>query len=148
MWLRDFLPKKTPNARILLFGYNSNAALATSAAGVQDQAEVLFSRLVRERKSAPNRPLIFICHSLGGLIVKRVGSPNSALQKRRWADDSRRLCPYQNSTIDSCLCTKQLMDWSSSRLLIEEAGMLVRVTAPPQSQGPFWATRQTTSSKL
>lgn len=73
MWLRDFLPHKTPNCRIFLFGYNSNAALSTSTAGVQDQAETLFSRLIWERKDAPERPLIFICHSLGGLIVKRVG---------------------------------------------------------------------------
>ncbi|TVY82002.1 Protein SERAC1 [Lachnellula suecica] len=71
MWLRDFLPHKTPNCRIFLFGYNSNAALSTSTAGVQDQAETLFSRLIWERKAAPNRPLLFICHSLGGLIVKQ-----------------------------------------------------------------------------
>jgi hypothetical protein len=79
MWLRDFLPHKVPKARIFLFGYNSNAALSTSTAGVQDQAETLFSRLIRERKDAPERPLIFICHSLGGLIVNRVSDCYSAV---------------------------------------------------------------------
>jgi hypothetical protein len=75
MWLRDFLPHKVPNCRILLFGYNSNAVLSASTAGVQDHGETLFSRLIRERKDALDRPIIFICHSLGGLIVKRVSSP-------------------------------------------------------------------------
>ncbi|KAF2967266.1 hypothetical protein GQX73_g6325 [Xylaria multiplex] len=54
LWLSDFLPKRVPRARICLFGYNSNIAFGTGSAG-----------------DNPNRPLIFICHSLGGLIIKR-----------------------------------------------------------------------------
>lgn len=114
MWLRDFLPHKIPNARIMLFGYNSNAAFSTSAAGVQDQAEVLFSRLIRERRSAPDRPLIFICHSLGGLIVKRVGntfpSPLELAVCSYMNHETRHLSLFQESTIDSSPCIKQHMD--------------------------------------
>ncbi|KAI2633761.1 hypothetical protein GGS26DRAFT_554645 [Hypomontagnella submonticulosa] len=71
LWLRDFLPKRAPNARILLFGYNSNVAFQTATAGVREQAENLLNRLKEARTTEPNRPLMFICHSLGGLIVKR-----------------------------------------------------------------------------
>ncbi|KAI1803224.1 hypothetical protein F4811DRAFT_525973 [Daldinia bambusicola] len=71
LWLKDFLPEKLPTARILLFGYNSNVAFRTATAGVREQAENLLNRLERVRAGCPNRPLIFICHSLGGIIVKR-----------------------------------------------------------------------------
>lgn len=74
MWLSDFLPDRLPNARILLFGYNSNVAIETSAAGVNEQAVNLLDRFNAHRKhTSPQRPIIFIAHSLGGIVVKRVG---------------------------------------------------------------------------
>jgi len=73
LWLRDFLPESLPNARILLFGYNSNVAIKSSTAGVLEQAVNLLNRLKSRRKDVPlQRPIIFIAHSLGGLVVKRV----------------------------------------------------------------------------
>ncbi|KAI9696030.1 MAG: hypothetical protein M1836_005861 [Candelina mexicana] len=71
LWLKDFLPARLPRARILLFGYNSNVAFRASTAGVREQAENLLNRLYMKRKDAPARPIIFLCHSLGGIIVKR-----------------------------------------------------------------------------
>ena len=51
LWLSDseFLPKQFPQARVLLFGYNSNVAFRTSNAGVGEQAENLLNRLKIER---------------------------------------------------------------------------------------------------
>jgi hypothetical protein len=51
LWLSDsdFLPKQFPQARVLLFGYNSNVAFKTSTAGVREQAENLLNRLKIER---------------------------------------------------------------------------------------------------
>lgn len=72
LWLRDFLPKQIPKARIMIFGYNANVALDSGTDGVCEQATNLCQRLHHERQEAPNRPLIFVCHSLGGLVVKRV----------------------------------------------------------------------------
>ncbi|OTA69235.1 hypothetical protein K449DRAFT_305367, partial [Hypoxylon sp. EC38] len=71
LWLKDFLPKRLPHARILLFGYNSNVAFGTAAAGVREHAENLLNLLEESRDTDPERPLMFICHSLGGLLVKR-----------------------------------------------------------------------------
>jgi hypothetical protein len=55
MRLKDFLPKKLPTARILLFGYNANVAFETSTAGVREQAENLLNRLKgKRRQELPN----------------------------------------------------------------------------------------------
>ncbi|KAL1985939.1 hypothetical protein VTN96DRAFT_7204 [Rasamsonia emersonii] len=70
LWLRDFLPEQLPRARILLFGYNSNVGFQSSAAGVREQAINLLNRLWLERQGVEVRPLIFIAHSLGGIVVK------------------------------------------------------------------------------
>jgi triacylglycerol esterase/lipase EstA (alpha/beta hydrolase family) len=60
-----------PNARILIFGYNSNVAFQTSIAGVREQAVNLLNRLASKREDAKERPIIFVAHSLGGIVVKR-----------------------------------------------------------------------------
>ncbi|KAI1149277.1 hypothetical protein F4825DRAFT_464274 [Nemania diffusa] len=71
LWLRDFFPHISPKARIMLFGYNANVAFETSAAGIREQAENLLNWLKIERKNDPERILVFLCHSMGGIIVKR-----------------------------------------------------------------------------
>jgi hypothetical protein len=75
MWLRDFLQKDTPfeNSRIITFRYTSilvdkrqmNVRLA-------DYTDELLKLLIRLRgsKSENKRPLIFICHSMGGLVAR------------------------------------------------------------------------------
>lgn len=73
VWLKDkdFLPRDIPYARVLLYSYNANVILHPSTIGVTEQAVNLLERLRQERVDAPNRPLIFICHSLGGIVVKK-----------------------------------------------------------------------------
>lgn len=75
LWLKDFLPTSLPTvrARVLLFGYNANVAFKTSTAGVREQANNLLNRLylIREGNDASQRPIVFICHSLGGIVVKQ-----------------------------------------------------------------------------
>ncbi|MCJ1312433.1 hypothetical protein MMC25_006107 [Agyrium rufum] len=73
IWLMDeeFLPQRLPNVRVLLFGYDANVAFNTSKAGVTESAENLLGRLKAKRKEDPLRPLVFIAHSLGGMVVKR-----------------------------------------------------------------------------
>ncbi|KAA6414866.1 MAG: hypothetical protein FRX48_01616 [Lasallia pustulata] len=71
LWLRDFLPPQLPSARVLLFGYNANVAFETSIAGVREQAINLLNRAASKREEAAERPIVFLAHSLGGIVVKR-----------------------------------------------------------------------------
>ncbi|SLM35514.1 WD40/YVTN repeat-like-containing domain [Lasallia pustulata] len=71
LWLRDFLPPQLPSARVLLFGYNANVAFETSIAGVREQAINLLNRIASKREEAEERPIVFVAHSLGGIVVKR-----------------------------------------------------------------------------
>ena len=74
-WPRDLLPKAFPQARILTWGYDvqiEGLSTATSQASLFHHSENLLSDLVMLRKSdaAKVKPLIFIAHSLGGIVVK------------------------------------------------------------------------------
>lgn len=75
MWLRDFLPQQIPHARIMSFGYDSVLLFSKSTSDVGTFAEQLLESLLSRRMNvADTRPIIFICHSLGGIVVKKVGS--------------------------------------------------------------------------
>lgn len=71
MWLEDFLPAAVPNSRIMTFGYDSAVAFSKSVSGIEGFAKQLLYRLQFMRESK-DRPIIFICHSLGGIVVKKV----------------------------------------------------------------------------
>ncbi|KAE9372043.1 hypothetical protein N431DRAFT_482911 [Stipitochalara longipes BDJ] len=72
LWLRDFLPKDV-KARVMVFGYDATAAFGNGVAGIKEHARGLLGGLVerRGRNLEAKRPLIFIGHSLGGLVIKQ-----------------------------------------------------------------------------
>ncbi|KAL8640312.1 MAG: hypothetical protein Q9228_002753 [Teloschistes exilis] len=73
MWLRDTLPRNLPHSKIWTYGYDSAVAWSGSVSGIQDFARDLLERLLGIQTAAgqPERPQIFICHSLGGIVIKR-----------------------------------------------------------------------------
>ncbi|EFY94038.2 hypothetical protein MAA_10501 [Metarhizium robertsii ARSEF 23] len=72
-WLKDFLPRDVPNARVMTFGYNADAAFSNSTSDIIDHAKSLLSSLVdeREEKDEMLRPIVFVGHSLGGIVIKQ-----------------------------------------------------------------------------
>lgn len=94
-WLRDLLPDDIPRARIFCWGYDANthSGSQVSYMYIYDHALELISELCRKRKlsnvgdirnhqhsdgyadekQSMERPIIFVAHSLGGIVVKNVG---------------------------------------------------------------------------
>ncbi|KAF2670106.1 hypothetical protein BT63DRAFT_412865 [Microthyrium microscopicum] len=72
-WLRDYLVLDIPNIRVFSWGYDANTHGDTvSCQYLYDHARQLVSDLTRRRQVTKTlkRPIIFIAHSLGGIIVK------------------------------------------------------------------------------
>jgi hypothetical protein len=75
LWLKDLLPDQIPQARIMSYGYDSSVAFSKSTEDISTFADDLLEMLMSRRRSEEKkRPLIFICHSLGGIVVKKVGT--------------------------------------------------------------------------
>ncbi|KAI9713377.1 MAG: hypothetical protein M1812_006655 [Candelaria pacifica] len=76
-WLRDYLPRQLESqgrqARVLSYGYNSGGILSKAVGNIDDVAQELLVRLQGRRSSSAekSRPILFIAHSLGGVVVKK-----------------------------------------------------------------------------
>ena len=78
-WPADLLPDDCPNARILMYGYDTKITKYMAGAANKNSIfsyskDLLFAIC---RKRTLDRPLIFVAHSLGGIVVKEV-SPECA----------------------------------------------------------------------
>ncbi|KAK4245726.1 hypothetical protein C7999DRAFT_42748 [Corynascus novoguineensis] len=73
-WPKVLLPSELPNARVLLFGYDANVVDwrgLVSQSRIGDHAWNLLTSLAahREKDETNERPIIFVCHSLGALAL-------------------------------------------------------------------------------
>jgi hypothetical protein len=74
-WPKDGLPKKLPKAQILLYGYDAdvlNLLQSTPSGSITHHANNLLASL--KTILPKDNPIIFVCHSLGGILVKDVCS--------------------------------------------------------------------------
>ncbi|KAK4199522.1 protein SERAC1 [Triangularia verruculosa] len=71
-WLKDLLPTKLPDARVMTLQYDSGV-FGRSAHSVRENARKLIQLLrdQREDDEAERRPIVFLGHSLGGIIIKQ-----------------------------------------------------------------------------
>ena len=71
MWLRDALPEYLPNARVMIYGYDSKLVGSHSFQNLGDVGSRFRASLKVALGPIPReRPLIFMAHSLGGLVLK------------------------------------------------------------------------------
>lgn len=85
LWLRDLLPQHFPTARIMTFGYSAEIWNDKVKLPLSSHAETLLHALLvrRERQDETwkDRPIIFIVHSMGGILIKQAllkAIPNEA----------------------------------------------------------------------
>lgn len=71
LWLKEDLPRVVPDARIFLYEYDSKAVFGKDRSTFVDKATELLETVRCERDKADTRPILFIGHSLGGLLIKQ-----------------------------------------------------------------------------
>jgi hypothetical protein len=88
MWLRDFLPQdltseatNKPMARIMIYGYESGVANSNNMQNLEDLVTTLNTSLHAMAAGSIPKPIIFIGHSLGGLIIKQVGNVRNMFKR-------------------------------------------------------------------
>jgi len=71
MWLKDLLPRDAKGIRIMSYGYNTNLIGDTVDDVFLDYRRHFIHMLVNSRSSAEerSRPIIFIGHSMGGILI-------------------------------------------------------------------------------
>jgi len=77
-------------ARVLSYGYDSDTAFSKAVTGIDDVAGMLLDRLTGDRQlpEEKSRPVLFIAHSLGGIVVKKV---RGVLVQRLTTDGSQAM---------------------------------------------------------
>jgi len=73
LWLRDFLPHEIPGARVYSFGYDFRVLFSKANWDLTSISRSFLTQLVAARHGRlRHRPLVFLCHSMGGLVLKQV----------------------------------------------------------------------------
>ncbi|CRK26254.1 hypothetical protein BN1708_014435, partial [Verticillium longisporum] len=90
-WPRDLLPTILPDARVLTYGYDTRISHPfgpqRSQSGVYAIARDFLFEL-EGRRQPPGRPIIFVVHSLGGIVVKQLLKASSqSLDERAFLKD-------------------------------------------------------------
>ncbi|KAI0849693.1 hypothetical protein F5Y00DRAFT_48651 [Daldinia vernicosa] len=71
LWLRDDLPRDLPESRIFLYEYNSTVVYGKDRSTFIERANKLLEEIRIERNGIGSRPIIFLGHSMGGLLIKQ-----------------------------------------------------------------------------
>lgn len=70
MWIRDELPAAVPGVRAIVYGYDSKLSNSNSFQTIHDIAIMFAEQIHACFPGVPPRPLIFLAHSLGGIVLK------------------------------------------------------------------------------
>jgi hypothetical protein len=72
MWIRDALPQNLPGIRFILYGYDTSLVGSVSFQTIIDIARTLLAVLEANLWiGLATKPLLFLAHSLGGIIPKQ-----------------------------------------------------------------------------
>ncbi|KAK4461462.1 protein SERAC1 [Cladorrhinum samala] len=86
-WPVDLLPGKIENARIMTYQYESKVLCNKSTGSLSDTAGQLVRLLQEARAILGSRgPVVFVVHSLGGIVAKKVITMANDKNNKDWHD--------------------------------------------------------------
>jgi hypothetical protein len=99
-WPLDLVPKHFDNIRVLTYGYDSHPthfyASQTTQMTISQHAQQLLQQVTNARADCRGRPIIFVAHSLGGILV------NDAIVQSCKYDDQPHLQDISSSCHAIC----------------------------------------------
>ncbi|KFA48816.1 hypothetical protein S40293_01512 [Stachybotrys chartarum IBT 40293] len=128
----DFLGSLKNTVRVLSFGYDASVFGEVADTRIIDHANALLRNLVLRRLDCPERPLIFIAHSLGGLVVKK----------------AIVLCPSNRNWADIKSSTKSIVFMGTPHMGAEQAEKLVTIQTITSLIKPSTALAKNLSKEL
>ncbi|KAL8870709.1 MAG: hypothetical protein Q9174_003308 [Haloplaca sp. 1 TL-2023] len=159
-WPLDLLPKDITKARVFSFGYPANITSfwgPPSKTDIGDHADSLRWALLDERLDCSNRPIIFVAHSLGGLVcaeailrakqtadgdmatiadtthgIAFLGTPHRGSNEAKWAEVGRKIYALMGDTNNTLL-----------KEMSQGSGRLVKIG----HDFPFWLRQQSEQAR-
>ncbi|KAK7954243.1 HET-domain-containing protein [Apiospora saccharicola] len=83
LWLQDDLPRFVPGARVFIHEYNATVLYGKDRDAFIGKASGLLEEIRAERDEEAKHAIIFLCHSMGGLLVEQalVNAHNNPIYK-------------------------------------------------------------------
>jgi Putative serine esterase (DUF676) len=125
MWLRDGLPFDASNIRTIIYGYDTTLGNSESFQTVQDIAISFVSRLATTGRSSPSaKSVMFLAHSLGGLVLKHALLEMANSAPRRHIFEAVRAVvffgvPHKGMTISHL---QSMVGGQPNRTLVDDLG--------------------------
>ncbi|QYS92890.1 ANK_REP_REGION domain-containing protein [Trichoderma simmonsii] len=159
MWLRDALPYDItekggdgrPISRVMVYGYSSNLFQSDSLQNLEDLGTAFHRHLRKLAIAGAFKPIVFIAHSLGGLIVKQT---LISLYKSKDEEDQKLLqavygiaffgVPHDGMDISSLI---PMVENGPNRFLLESIGLFSSQILSTQHR-EFLETLGTGESKI
>ncbi|KAG7189606.1 hypothetical protein KM043_017290 [Ampulex compressa] len=138
-WPKDWLPEDVPSLRILGVNYDTNLSMWTNLCPIDGRKTTMKERSTEYtekllRAGIGLKPIIWVCHSMGGLIVKK-------MLVEEWKNgDKHNICkntrgilfystPHRGSHVAVLAQTTQMLVWPSIEVqeLREESPELLKL---------------------
>ncbi|KAK5998896.1 hypothetical protein PT974_01280 [Cladobotryum mycophilum] len=120
-WIRRTLPDYTGYLyRAMLFSYNRAFSMDERDTRLSEHSDRLLTVLQARRQNDPQRPLMFICHDLGGVVVKDALVKASQNPLYKDVADSTKLLVFFNTPHNNVASVARNLAESSVRVPEEE----------------------------
>ncbi|XP_074094508.1 protein SERAC1 isoform X3 [Cotesia typhae] len=138
-WPKDWLPKDVPSIRVIGINYETSLSLWSLPCPIEVLKSTISERSLEFTKKlvtagVGKRPIIWVCHSMGGLLVKQMLVEESKTgDKHHLCDNTKGIIfystPHRGSHVAALKHTTQMLLWPSIEVqeLREESPQLLKL---------------------